>query len=217
MAYTAPIGKRDTAPRQRGANRSLAATAFGKTMGVKLAVGVAPAIDDILTLEVFAADGAALSKQLPIVIFAVGFALFLEVAALADQLAAGRATHAEQLLVIALAVGIAIAFEEASARKRLLAARANEMLWVPGFAQGRGIGAGDRLAAASAARAEALVVASGVVGSAVLRVKVLLANGTAAAGAAEAVRMPGTVEGRDVLASDGLAAAMTSGHRVSSS
>lgn len=58
---------------------------------MRMAVGVTPAVDNKLALEVLAANRAALAERLPIVLLAVDLATLLVEAAAQEGLAAGRA------------------------------------------------------------------------------------------------------------------------------
>lgn len=195
-----------TASGQTLTNEPMTTVALGQTGCVFSAVGVAPGVDLICVLENFTANRAAFTELLPVVGFAVGFPILLDVTVLAKQLA-HRAARAEQLIEVPLAVRFAITFVEFPSIERATTLRANEVGGVPGFAQGCRVVAGKRLVAVGTARAEAILVAGRVVWLSVVFVEALFAQWLPAARTAEAILVPLLIEGCDVCTGERLPAA----------
>ncbi len=196
VTHHTAIGVRDAAAGQTLADRATAAEAVRKPGLMLRAIGISPGIDLITSFQNLAADGTALAELLPVVGFAVDLAVLLEVPVLAQQLA-NRAALTEQIIEVALAIRLAVAFIEAAAIERLAAVGADKVRGMPGFAQGGRVFSDYRLAAAGAARTKAGVVAGFMIGLALVRVEARLADDLVAAGAAEAVGVPGLIQRRD--------------------
>lgn len=158
------------------------------------------------------ADGAVTAKtagQAAGVRSAVGVAPGVRLILALEDFPADRTALAEQLPEVIFAVGLTVVLMKGAPFDRFTTARAQEMFGVPGLALGGRERADDGPAAASATRAETVVVASRVVSPGIMHQVAHLPNRLSTACAAETVGVPGLVKRSRVALSDRFFAAGT--------